>query len=134
MNAVRTVDEGKRVKMARELLVPDHVTEVLSVQDVRRQYRDDSSKRELCKSYDLFLLERSIRDISNKLLGANLLSDRSPPEERNASGGRFVEMKKVPVLVHLTRHPEVWIKTIESEKKNTQMFCHVHQERSIRFF
>ena len=52
------------------------MTEVLSVQDIRRQYGDDSSKRELCKSYDLFLLERSIRDISNELLGANLLADR----------------------------------------------------------
>lgn len=67
-------DVGKRVQKARELLVPDHVTEVISASELQRQYHDAELKRELCKSYDLFLLEKTLIDISNNLFGPYLFA------------------------------------------------------------
>lgn len=48
-------------------------------------------------------------------------------------GARFVEMKKFPALVKLTKSADRWIEAVENEKKKTQMYCYVHQERCIKY-
>ena len=77
MNAAREVDERKESQDGARASAPHRATEA-------RAFRasDGSAamapRRELCKLYGLFLPKRSIRDVSNTLLGANLPSDRRP--------------------------------------------------------